>query len=297
MSSVVQKLARAGKIKPPPFVEGGTMYETIMGSMAYGVSNDNSDMDIYGFCIPPKEVVFPHLAGDIPGFGRQKVRFEQFQQHHIPGDKPDQTFDISIYSIVKYFHLAMENNPNIIDSLFTPRNCVVHSTKISDMVRDQRRNFLHKGSWHKFKGYAYSQLNKIRTKKSTPDSRRYESVKKYGYDVKFAYHVVRLLDEAHQILAEGDIDLLRNREQLKSIRRGEWTLIELEDWASAKEKDLEALYTSSKLPHSPNEKFIKALLMSCMEEHYGSLADAVVSLDKHQQAIAEILSVLAKYRV
>ena len=76
----------------------------------------------------------------------------------------DQEYDITIYSIVKYFQLAMENNPNIIDSLFTPANCVTHSTQIGNMVRENKELFLHKGSFHKFKGYAFSTLNKLRNR-------------------------------------------------------------------------------------------------------------------------------------
>lgn len=48
-----------------------------MGSIAYGVFADQSDRDIYGFCILPKEDVFPHLAGEIPGFGQPKMCFAQ----------------------------------------------------------------------------------------------------------------------------------------------------------------------------------------------------------------------------
>ena len=55
----------------------------------------------------------------------------------------------------------MENNPNVIDSLFTPVNCVLHSTRVGNLVRENRRLFLHKGAWPKFKGYAYSQLHKM----------------------------------------------------------------------------------------------------------------------------------------
>ena len=82
-------------------------------------------------------------------------------------DKFEKTkkYDLTIYNIVRYFHLCMENNPNIIDSLFVPRRCVLHSTQVGNLVRENRKMFLHKGSWFKFKGYAYSTLNKIRTKK------------------------------------------------------------------------------------------------------------------------------------
>jgi hypothetical protein len=52
-----------------------------------------------------------------------------------------------VFSIVKFFQLAMENNPNIINSLFTPVSCVLHCTKIGNLIRDRRRDFLHKGAW------------------------------------------------------------------------------------------------------------------------------------------------------
>ena len=60
-------------------------------------------------------------------------------------------YDLTIYGIIKFFNLAMHNNPNIIDSLFTPVNCVLHSTRVGDIVRENRKLFLHKGAWSKFK--------------------------------------------------------------------------------------------------------------------------------------------------
>jgi uncharacterized protein len=75
--SAVARLVQAKLISPPPFLLSNLHFETMMGSVAYGVSSDTSDVDIYGFCVPPKTYIFPHLAGDIDGFGRQKKRFEQ----------------------------------------------------------------------------------------------------------------------------------------------------------------------------------------------------------------------------
>ena len=87
----------------------------------------------------------------------------------------------------------------------------------------------------KIQSYAYSQLAKISDNPTKQDSKRAASVEKFGYDVKAAYHVVRLLNEIEQILVEGDLDLLRNREQLKSIRRGEWTIEQLNQYFTEKE--------------------------------------------------------------
>lgn len=214
-------------IRPPAFVVSNTMYETIMGSVCYGVSDDLSDFDTLGFCIPPRDMIFPHLAGEIDGFGR--------------------------------------------------------------------RLFLHKGAWHKFKGYAYSQLHLMDSKNPEPGSKRQAIRERYGYDVKFAYHVVRLIGEVEQILAEGDIDLRRNREQLKAIRRGEVPQEDIRRMYTEKERDLEKLYHSSKLPHGPDEPAIKKLLLECLEEHYGDLSSCITNPDDALVALREVAAVIRKH--
>ena len=62
---------------------------------------------------------------------------------------------------------AAANNPNVLDALFTPATCVLHTTRAGTLVRENRRLFLHRGAWPKFKGYAYSQLHKIAIKQPT----------------------------------------------------------------------------------------------------------------------------------
>lgn len=290
--SLRKVLDSGAKCSPPSWIRDNLCYETIMGSESYGVSSGDSDRDIYGVCFPPLTTVFPHLGGEIFGFGSQIKRFETWQEHHIAA--LDFVWDFQIYSIVKYFQLAMENNPNILDSLFTPRRCVLSTTQVGELIRERRRDFLHKGSWHKLKGYAYSQLHKIKTK--TAQGKRAELVEAHGYDTKFAYHVVRLLLEAEMILAEHDLDLERHREQLKGIRRGEWTEQQLVEWAGEKEKDLEKLYTTSTLRHTPDEQTIKALLIDCLEQHYGDLSKAVVQQGEPERLLREIARLTAKYQ-
>jgi hypothetical protein len=292
MSSVTQRLAANKRVSPPSWLPGAVAYETIMGSAAYGVSSDASDLDVYGFCIPPKGQVFPHLAGEIAGFGHPAPRFEQFQQHHIVDPSAHggdgQQVDLTIFSIVKFFQLAMENNPNVIDSLFTPPNCVLHATAIGERVREQRRIFLHRGAWHKFKGYSYSQMHKMEIKTPQAGGKRAADVEAHGFDCKFAYHIVRLLDEVEQILTTGDLDLQRDRERLKAIRRGEWTADQVRDFFVRKECDLEAAYAQSPLPHGPDEDRIKQLLLDCLEMHYGSLRGAIETPGQERDLLRQI---------
>jgi predicted nucleotidyltransferase len=295
MSSRIQLLKMKNLISPPKWLPQNMHYEVIMGSVAYGVSSDTSDMDVYGFCIPPKEDVFPHLHGEIPGFGKQISRFNQYQEHHIMDGGNNQEYDFSIYSIVKFFQMCMDNNPNMCDSLFVPQRCVLYASKVGQLVRDNRKLFLHKGSYHKFRGYAYAQLHKIGTKSNSSNPLRQASIKEFGYDTKFAYHVVRLALEAQQILIEHDLDLEVNREILKSIRRGEWTEEKLRSWFDEKEKQLEDAYTKSSLQHSPDEEAIKELLMTCLEQHYGSLDSAIKREVPIDRMISELKAIIDKY--
>jgi len=193
------------------------------------------------------------------------------------------------------FQLCMECNPNVIDSLFTPWRCVMHSTQVGEMVRDGRKLFLHKAAWHRFRGYAYAQMGKIKARVNAENPARAESIARFGYDVKFTYHVVRLLDEAEQILVEGDLDLERNREQLKSIRRGEWTLDAIGAHFDAKERALETAYANSTLPAAPDEARIKALLLACLETHFGSLAAAVRQDPSAERLARDIQDVLDRH--
>ena len=79
-----------------------------------------------------------------------------------------------------------------------------------------------------------------------------------------------------------------DREQLKSIRRGEWKEEDIRKWFEEKERGLEQVYLDSKLSHGPDEAKIKALLFDCLEHHYGSLEKCVVKEDHLKQALMKI---------
>ena len=292
--SYVKKLYKRGLITPPKHVIDSIQLEVETGSVAYGVSADHSDVDICGFSIPRKEMIFSHLAGEIRGFGKQIQRFDQWQQHHVKDIDSKKEYDFSIYGIVKFFQLCMDNNPNMIDLLFVPRRCVLFTTKIGEMVRENRKLFLTKNSWHKFKGYAYNQIHKMKTK--VPTGKRTEIIEKFGYDVKFGYHCIRLISEVAQILEEHDLDLEKNREQLKSVRRGEWSMEDIIDYFNKREKELETLYLNSTLRHSPDEPRIKQLLIDCLEEYYGDLSTAIIIPGKLTNLVNDLGDLVEKYK-
>ncbi len=62
----------------------------------------------------------------------------------------------------------------------------------------------------------------------------------------------------------------------QSERPGTGTEEDITEHFSRKGKDLESLYLSSSLPHSPDETRNKQLLVDCLEEYYGDLSHALV---------------------
>ena len=282
-----QKHERALK-DSPKWMKDSIQYECLMGSYAYGLHTKESDKDIYGFCIPTKVILFPHqIGGHIEGFGRRPQGFEQFQKCY-------DDVDFTIFGIVKYFDLCLHNNPNVIDSLFVPDSCICQMTKIGQLVRDNRRKFLCSKLWHTYKGYAYSQLRKLKNKDPNSGKRK-DLIEKYGFDTKFAYHIVRLVDYAEQLLQFGDMDIQRDKERWKSIRAGEWTLNQIEEHFYEKEKSLQVLYEKTSLPHDMQYEPIKELLLNCLEHHYGSLDKMVSRENKSDIILNELQQLLNKY--
>ena len=116
-------------------------------------------------------------------------------------------------------------------------------------------------------------------------------VKINEYDSKYAMHLVRLLLQCQQVLENGDLDLMKDKELFKSIRRHEWKEQDIKDFFTEKDKYLEKLYQESTLQHSPDEKKIKQLLLDCLEMHFGSLSAVVTIPSDFKAALDEIKTI------
>ena len=95
------------------------------------------------------------------------------------------------------------------------------------------------------------------------------------------------------------MDIQRDREIYKAIRRGEWTLEQIDEFFLTKEKVLDELYNTSKIPYEPDEDKIKQILIDCLEMHYGKLDNSVIVVKKNdslQAIIDEIENSLEKLR-
>ncbi len=110
------------------------------GSQAHGLATPDSDEDSRGVCIPPKVVFFG---------------LSDFEQWESPGG------DHVIFSLKKFVRLALEANPNIIETLFTEEQDRLFTHPLAESLLSRRTLFLSKQVGVKFGRYAIHQLQKI----------------------------------------------------------------------------------------------------------------------------------------
>lgn len=301
MPPKLSDLVKKGIATPPSGMDQLIQMEVYIGSTAYAMDSDSSDLDVLGFWIPPLDAIFPHLAGHIPGydnvFSNKNLKFSTYQSHRMidPSAKGGrgQRYDYTIHSIVKFFNLLLGANPTLIESLFSPERCVLHLTPVGNMVRENRKMFLCRELAKNSASYARGQLHKMRNKETTTESNRFEMVQEHGYDLKFACHNVRLIDQAYQIVTEGDIDIESNCEKLKEIRRGEWSMEQIEAHFKLMEPLLLEASEKCTLPWEPDRERVRALLIDCLKKNFGSLGNAVVDRNRSQVVIDQIKELIA----
>jgi len=120
---------------------GGIIFEGIVGSQSYGIATEFSDMDVKG--------VFVQDENSILGLGYVE---------QVSDAKNDQTF----YEIRRFLQLIGQNNPNILELLNLPEDCIIHKDPIFDLILENREKFITKNCRNSFGGYAVEQIRKAR---------------------------------------------------------------------------------------------------------------------------------------
>lgn len=93
--------------------------------------------------------------------------------------------------------------------------------------------------------------------------KRKAMVRKYQYDVKNAAHLIRLLRMGIEFLETGQLQVFRtsDADELKRIKRGGWTLVQVKEQAEALFGRIEDARKRSPLPAVPDEAAANDLLM------------------------------------
>lgn len=136
------------------WLKARTVLYVVHGSRAYGTNRPDSDYDFKGVAVAPRK----YRDGYLNVFEQAEIK---------DGD------DAVIYSLPKFFSLAADCNPNIIEVLWVDPSDLRVVTPQGQRLIDNRTKFLSRKAVHTFRGYAMAQLKRINTHKkwllSPPD--------------------------------------------------------------------------------------------------------------------------------
>jgi predicted nucleotidyltransferase len=97
---------------------------------------------------------------------------------------------------------------------------------------------------------------------------REELLLKYGFDTKFASHLVRLMLEGKELLITGKIEFpLKQSNLIIDIKQGKWKISDILKYSADLEKEIEELTIHSKLPTKPRIQEIEKFVIKHLKEY------------------------------
>ncbi|HYG34413.1 MAG TPA: nucleotidyltransferase domain-containing protein [Clostridia bacterium] len=222
-------------------LEAFIIYRCVMGSKAYGLDTDASDIDRRGIYLAPAELQWSLFGAP-----------EQFE---------DNAAQAVYWELQKFLIMALRANPNILECLYSP--LIEKTTPLAEELLSIRQGFLSQMIFQTFNGYALSQFKKIEQ-----DLRNQGEVR-----WKHAMHLLRLLITGAATLREHRVPVRveSHRDRLLAIKTGAVPWREVDAWRRELHQDFEKALSETKLPERPdyeaaNRFLIKARLAQTLKE-------------------------------
>jgi len=188
-------------------------------------------------------------------------------------------WDVVLYDWQKWLHMLRKSNPNVVGTLWLMREHSWVNPK-SEALKNllvNRELLLSNQMYPAFIGYARGQMYKMthHAHQGYMGEKRKALVEKFGYDVKNASHLIRLLRMACEAFESGRLHVYRDFDahDLIAIKSGKWSLEQVTAEAETLFIRAERAFATSKLRKHPNEHYIQKLMVQGYLETWGGGAD------------------------
>ncbi len=227
-----------------------------VGSHAYGTATAESDDDYMGVILAPISCYTGLNTWSNDGTYELKRA-------------NNQEVDAVFYELQKFFKLCLGFNPNVIPLLYLDQYEIV--SPAGQLLLDNRDMFVSKRAFHTFVGYAKAQLiNVERGVTGKYGAKRKALIEKYGYDVKFAYHTIRLLLMIARFFEtrEMNVNMGVHIPMLMDIREGKISKDGFFSMATALMLVVERSFNNATwLPEKPDQEKANNICMEIVEEN------------------------------
>ncbi|MBV9496397.1 MAG: nucleotidyltransferase domain-containing protein [Acidobacteria bacterium] len=207
------------------------IYRCVVGSRAFGLDTETSDVDRRGIYLPPADLQWS-LAG-VP----EQLENEETQETY--------------WELGKFLRLALKANPGILETLYTP--LAEQATELAQELLAMRTRFLSKLVYQTYNGYVLSQFKRLEQDLRTRGAIKW----------KHAMHLIRLLLSGVTILREHDVPVrvIEHRDRLLAIRNGELSWEEVDAWRLELHRAFDAAFSTTTLPDRPDFDAANAFLL------------------------------------
>jgi predicted nucleotidyltransferase len=208
------------------------IYRCVIGSQAYGLAGEKSDVDRRGIYLP---------AADL-----------HWSLYGVPEQLENQETQEAYWELQKFLVLALKANPNVLECLYSP--LVEKATPLAEELLAMKSIFLSRLVYQTYNGYVLSQFKKIQA-----DQRNHGQVK-----WKHVMHLIRLLLSGIGVLQDGFVPVRveAHRDRLLLIRNGEMPWEEVEAWRLQLHQEFNTAFENTKLPERPDYERANAFLIS-----------------------------------
>lgn len=246
----------------------GEILRTVVGSGVHGIAipgtDDHDEMGV--FVEPPEAVV--GLRGPVEHY---VYRTQPEGARSGPGDT-----DLVMYSLRKYLRLATKGNPTVLLMLYAPAEAVLGTKPLGEELRALAPAVLSQRAVHRFVGYLTAQRERLTgggRRGRVPN--RPELVARYGYDVKYASHALRLAYQGLEIVRDGRLTLPMppvERERVLRVKRGDVSVMaEVLAEIDTVQTEIDEILAAGRtpLPAEPDLAAISAWSVDAHRRHWG----------------------------
>jgi hypothetical protein len=207
------------------------IYRCVVGSRAYGLDGPGSDTDRRGIYLPPADL--------------------HWSLYGVPEQLENDASQECYWELQKFLDLALKANPNVLECLWTP--LVEHTTRLADELLAMREAFLSKLVYQTYNGYVIGQFKKLEQDLRARGEVRWKHV----------MHLIRLLLSGIALLRDGVVVVRveQHRDRLLAIRDGGVAWPEVDAWRLELHRELDAAYTSTRLPERPDYEAANRFLL------------------------------------
>ena len=243
-----------------PLDESSLIHVFVGGSQLHGAKvSGYDDLDIYGCYIEPAE----RILGVLP------LQHFVWSSGSATEKNTADDVDVTTYSLHRWGELIRKGNPAILHYLFAA-NSLSSSDTWEKFIGTHREQLISKRAATQYLGFAASQRMRLTGERGMGrHGQRPDLIEKYGFDVKFAMHYIRLLGECRELLREHKVTLPRpEKELLVGIRTGKYTQERVFELGDELTRECEELVEKSDLRETVNAQFLSKQIADAYQYHW-----------------------------